>query len=86
VKYIVYVIQSETTKKIYIGQTNDFDKRLKQHNDKTFDIRSYTKLQGDSWKLKYKEEYNKREEAITREKQLKSHKGRDWIKNNILGR
>lgn len=30
--YIVYILESISTKKIYIGKTNDIDRRLRQHN------------------------------------------------------
>lgn len=82
--YYIYVIQSDIGK-IYIGQTENIEVRLKQHNDKNFDKRSYTKKQGSHWKLVYSEEYLTRKEAQIREKALKSHKGRDWL-YSIMGR
>lgn len=84
--YTVYVIKSSTTDKIYIGQTDDLGKRLRQHNDIDFDKRSYTKLNGRDWKLVYSEEVKTRSEALAREKQLKSFQGRTFIRNNILAR
>jgi len=78
--FIVYVLKSDTGGRIYIGQTNNIVKRLGQHNDLNFDKKSYTKLSRRNWKLVYKEQYHTRREALNREKQLKSHKGRDWLK------
>lgn len=82
--FYVYVIKSSTSGRIYIGQTNNPTKRLSQHNSKDLDRRSFTKLSGKDWKLIYKEVCDTREEALKREKVLKSHKGRDWLKT-VLG-
>ncbi len=82
--YYAYVVRSESTGKIYIGQTEDKDKRLRQHNDINFDRRSYTKLNKGPWKLVYQEQYETREEALRREKYLKSHHGRDWLRNVMV--
>lgn len=82
--YYTYVVRSKSTGKIYIGQTEDKDKRLKQHNDSNFDKRSYTKLNKGPWKLVYQEQYETRQEALKREKYLKSHHGRDWLKNIMV--
>ena len=76
--YTVYVLLNEQSN-IYIGQTEDLIKRLDQHNDPNFDILSYTKLHHGPWKMIYQEDYNSRHEDLMREKQLKSHKGRDWL-------
>lgn len=84
--YYVYILKSNDTDKIYIGQTNNLEKRIRQHNDRNLDKRSYTKLNGRNWKLIYNETLITRKEAVEREKALKSHKGRDWIKETILGR
>jgi len=82
--FIVYVITSETSGKIYIGQTIDIIKRLKQHNSKGDDhLSRFTKQNKGPWRLVYKEEYQTRKEALKREKQLKSFKGREFVKNII---
>lgn len=86
--FYTYVVQNSVTKKIYIGQTDNTVKRVDQHNDTSFKKNSYTKLnkgQG-TWELVYTEEYKTRVEAKIREKQLKTSRGRDFIKNTILGR
>jgi len=81
----VYILQHEKTGKIYIGQTDDLETRIKRHNGllKT-KMRSYTNInRGDgNWNIIYKEEYNTktRQVVLAREKYLKSHIGRDWIK------
>ncbi|MBU4210622.1 GIY-YIG nuclease family protein [Patescibacteria group bacterium] len=65
--YYVYLIQSLKDGKYYIGQTNDFQKRLKEHNEgkvKSTKHRTPFKLIGY-------EEYEKRNEARWREHSLK---------------
>jgi putative endonuclease len=85
VMYYVYVIKSESSDKIYIGQTSDLEERLKQHNDPCNDLSKYTKQNKGSWKLIHKEEVKTRLSALKREKFLKSGRGRHFIHNLLLG-
>ncbi len=80
--YTVYVLQNKIGE-IYIGQTDNIQKRLGQHNDLNFNRRSYTKLHQGPWTLVYQETVPSRNEALLREKRLKSHKGRDWIRSTF---
>ena len=79
--YTVYVIYNETANKFYIGQSNDIEKRIELHNSHLF--KGYTASFVGKWKLLYREEYITRSEALVREKQLKSFRGREFVKNNI---
>ena len=82
--FYTYIIQSKSTGKIYTGQTCDLVKRLRQHNDPDCKIGVYTKKNKGPWKLFYYEKFNTRSDAIKREKQLKSGKGREFIKKVVL--
>ena len=82
--FSVYVIKSQISDKIYIGQTENLEKRLRQHNDKEFGKRSYTKLNKGPWTITYKEIYKTRIEALKREKYLKSHHGRDFLRTVMV--
>lgn len=84
--YYVYVIKNARSGKIYIGQTENLQKRLNQHNDQEFDKRAYTKLNKGMWNIVHSETLNTRREAIRREKELKSSRGRNFIYTKILGR
>jgi putative endonuclease len=63
----VYAIRSKIDGRIYVGQTNNVDKRLKQHNaGKTVSTRPYK-----PWEIIHKENFPNRIEARKREKFLK---------------
>jgi putative endonuclease len=80
--YFVYVLYNQEHAKIYIGQTDNIEKRLEQHNQKTFG--GYTARFSGVWVLIYSEEVVSRNEALKREKQLKSYQGRKFVKKFIL--
>ncbi len=81
-KYFVYILQNPEGK-LYIGQTNNLERRIEEHNNPNYTKSYYTKRIKGPWKLIYKEEYNTRSEAMLRERYLKSGTGRRWIKKNI---
>ncbi len=79
--YTVYAIYNKEVKKFYIGQTVNLEARLEQHNQKTF--KGYTSRFDGLWSLTYSEKTDSRFEAMSREKQLKSFRGREFIKLHI---
>lgn len=83
IMYSVYALVSESSRKIYVGQTVNLELRLKQHNNEVEHVGNYTRQNKGPWRLIYKEEYKTRSEAIKREKQLKSFRGREFIKKFI---
>jgi putative endonuclease len=72
--YYVYILASRRHGTLYIGVTNSLPKRLEQHRNGAGS--SFVKAYGVH-RLVYVESYDRAEEAITREKQLKRWK-RDW--------
>jgi len=82
--YFVYVVYNRKHGKTYIGETNDVDERLRAHNDHRF-ATSYTARFDGSWELVYSEQCANRQEARKREKQLKSYRGRQFVKQFIPG-
>lgn len=52
------------------------------HNNKAFK-NGYTSRFDGEWQLIYNEEVASRQEALIREKQLKSFRGREFVKNFI---
>lgn len=81
-KFYTYVLHSKSFNKIYIGQSSDLlttqlveEKRLEEHN---LGLSTYTKRY-IPWEIIYIEEYQTWSEAMKREKELKSQKGREFI-------
>ncbi len=74
--FTVYVLYSSKHQKIYIGFTSDLKNRLISHN--VLAKKGWT-VKFRPWKLRYKEEFSLKSEAMKREKQLKSAKGREFI-------
>ncbi len=74
--YTVYVLHSKSFNKIYIGYTSDIEQRLISHNHPG--NKGWTKRFAP-WILVYSEQYDSKTNAIAREKQLKEHRGRDFI-------
>jgi putative endonuclease len=80
-KFYTYVLYSSFYDKIYIGFSSNVNKRLDSHNS---DInRGWTKKY-KPWKLVHCEEFSTKREAMSREKELKSYQGREYIRNEIL--
>jgi putative endonuclease len=75
-EYFVYVLYSKKLGRTYTGHSNNVRFRLIQHNS-GFEIS--TKY-GVPWDLIYTETFKTRGAAIKREKELKTGKGRDYIK------
>jgi putative endonuclease len=78
----IYALYNKKHDKIYIGQTIDLESRLSQHRDKLF-VNSYTARFDGLWDVVYKEELSDRPAALRREKQLKSYRGREFIRTRL---
>ena len=77
----VYALYNKKSERIYIGQTSNIEERLKEHNKKRGN--HFTSKMSGTWVIIYEENVNNRTEAILREKQLKSFRGREFIKQYI---
>ena len=77
-KFTTYVIESSSERK-YIGQTDDLEKRLAEHNSGKS---VWTKRFSD-WRVVYKKEFDSRKEARKWENYLKSQKGGNGLKKII---
>ena len=80
-EFTIYVIKSQEGFR-YTGLTQDLEKRLCEHNNKTL---SFWTRRGSCWKLIYKEIHKSKSEAMSREKWLKSGVGREFLKRNVIG-
>ena len=79
--YTVYILYSEKYDKIYIGYTSNLEQRILSHN--VLSKKGWT-VKFRPWKVIYTEEFNEKGAALKREKALKSSRGRDFIRNEIL--
>jgi putative endonuclease len=75
--FTVYVLFSARHHKTYVGYTSDLIARYWSHNH--FGNTGWTKKYRP-WVVAYCEHYETKSDAAKREKELKSGKGRDWIK------
>jgi len=81
--FYVYILVSQSTGKRYIGQTNDLERRVAEHNSIEHNHRKHTSRNQGPWKLVYHEEHPTRSEAMEREKWLKSSTGRRFLDRKI---
>ncbi len=78
--YVVYAIKSSFDNRIYVGFTDNLERRVKEHNQgKTKSTKGFR-----PWVLIYEERVETREEARNREKYLKSGCGKEFLKKNLL--
>ncbi|UCG60032.1 MAG: GIY-YIG nuclease family protein [Phycisphaerales bacterium] len=82
-EYFVYIIESVSTGKRYVGQTSDLDRRVAEHNCPRHNPRKHTSRNAGPWKLVHQQLHRTRSEAMQREKWLKSGIGRQWIATNL---
>ncbi|MBX4195544.1 GIY-YIG nuclease family protein [Candidatus Parcubacteria bacterium] len=79
--YTVYALYNSERDQIYIGQTKDLKNRLDLHRSGI--LKGYTSRGGGRWELVYTEEVESRQKALVREKQLKSYRGREFVRKYI---
>ena len=79
--FTVYVLYSESFDKIYIGFTSNLEQRFLSHNK--LGKKGWT-VKFRPWKIIHTEEFNEKSDALKREKQLKSSRGRNWIRKELL--
>ncbi|HXQ27486.1 MAG TPA: GIY-YIG nuclease family protein [Candidatus Acidoferrales bacterium] len=77
--FFVYILQSQSTARFYVGQTKNLQERVIYHNANY----SLALKNRGPWKLVYREEYGTRAEAVRRERQIKSWKDRSLIERLV---
>jgi putative endonuclease len=78
--HFVYVLYSPTFKIPYTGYTSDMEARLKSHN--SLATKGFT-LKYRPWILVYSEQFELKKDALKRERELKSGRGREFIRKII---
>jgi putative endonuclease len=79
----VYVLESKTTGKRYVGQTNDLHSRVRQHNEPARNRSLFTGQAAGPWILIHSERCASRAAALARERFLKSGQGREWLRERL---
>jgi putative endonuclease len=77
--FYVYVLRSEVDSGFYIGYTNNLRTRLAQHRAGE----SFATAHRKPWKLIYYEAYLNRDDALGRERYLKSGAGRRFLHSQL---
>jgi len=73
--YYVYILISDKDRKFYVGQTNNIDRRISEHNSGKV---LATKGRRPFRLIKY-EQFESREDALKREKFYKTQRGRQML-------
>lgn len=75
--YFVYALKSVSFNFIYVGMTNNLERRIRQHNNKeTVSTKYYA-----PFIIIYSEQVDARIEARKREKYLKSGVGKEFLRS-----
>ncbi len=80
--FYVYVLENPQGR-FYVGQTDDLDRRLAEHNDPSRGKSRHTAKHGP-WRLAWWEEHPDRSSAVRRERQIKAMKSSRWIREHLL--
>ncbi len=79
--FYTYVLYSRAFDKIYIGYTSNLESRFKSHNE--LSVKGYT-VKFRPWIIAFSEQFDSKAEAMKREKQLKSSRGRAYIREKLV--
>lgn len=84
--WYVYVLYSYSGKRTYVGYSNDVERRLFEHN--VSEKKGFT-LRYRPWVLIHQESFENKQEAMMREKFLKTGRGRlelqKFVENYVSG-
>jgi putative endonuclease len=80
--YTLYILHSKSIDRFYVGYTNDFERRISEHNR----IKGKFTDAGIPWVLVYSESFASKKVAMNREKFIKSRKSKTFILDLISQR
>jgi putative endonuclease len=81
--YHVYVLQNPTGR-LYVGQTDNLERRILQHNDPSSAAQAKYAPKHGPWDLVWSEPHADRASAMRRERTIKAMKSSRWIRENLL--
>ncbi|RIW15672.1 GIY-YIG nuclease family protein [Algoriphagus lacus] len=79
--HFVYILYSQQTDRYYIGQTEDLDRRLTEHNSHLYQD-SFTKIASD-WQMKKSLPCQSKWQAIKIESHIKKNRSRKYVEDFI---
>jgi putative endonuclease len=74
--HYVYILKSKNTNRLYVGRTDDLRRRIKEHKDR----KNWTTKRMLPVELIFYEAFTNKQDAIRREKYLKTSKGKSTLK------
>ena len=77
--FTVYIIQNSSTRRYYVGYTEDLQGRLQRHNSG----RNLSTKSNGKWGIVYTEEFSDKVSAWKRERQIKKYKGGEAFKKLV---
>ena len=77
--YYVYFLRSMRNNDLYVGSTEDIERRLALHNGGKVRSTQFYR----PWELLACESYNTRSEAVQRERFLKTHQQKEMLKKKF---
>lgn len=77
--YYVYALRSKKNGDLYIGYTEDLRKRFEWHNEGAVKATKHNR----PWILIYYEAYREKMDATKRERQLKNHRVKEDLKEQL---
>ena len=69
--YYVYILESESTGRYYCGQTNNLERRIREHNDPAYRQTKTTKRFAGPWRLVWSGQFEDRSAAMCKESGIK---------------
>ena len=78
----VYILENPQGK-LYIGHTDDLERRLTEHNSDEKVGTKYTH-KNSPWKLAWSQPHPNRSSAVRRERKIKAMKSARWIREHLL--
>jgi putative endonuclease len=80
--YYLYILQSLTNDRFYVGHTNNLERRLKEHNSgQTKSTKPHI-----PWELVFSKTYNNKSDANKAELFIKKKKSKIYIQNLICNK
>ena len=78
--YYVYILYSQRKNKYYVGQTNDLERRLLQHNSSQVISTKF----GVPWILKHFFEFEERAASVQLEKKIKKRGAKRYLQDMFI--